>query len=83
MVKQKAAQGGDWSERGHRGGGNLSLISGIFRERDVVCWAQTGDNRGVALAVAREVGIHAQDVHADLLPADKAAAIRGWQVYNF
>ncbi|KAJ1474660.1 hypothetical protein T484DRAFT_1831516, partial [Baffinella frigidus] len=40
----------------------------------------TGDNRAVALAVAREVGIHEQDVHSELLPADKAAAIRGWQV---
>ncbi len=33
----------------------------------------TGDNRGAAQAVARELGI--DEVHAEVLPADKAAAI--------
>ena len=35
----------------------------------------TGDNRAAALAVAAEVGIDETDVIADVLPADKVAAV--------
>ncbi|MFG2717031.1 heavy metal translocating P-type ATPase [Streptomyces sp. NPDC048416] len=35
----------------------------------------TGDNRAVAAAVAAEVGIPGDDVHAEVLPEDKAAVI--------
>ncbi|MFJ4475413.1 heavy metal translocating P-type ATPase [Streptomyces xanthochromogenes] len=39
----------------------------------------TGDHRAVALAVAAEVGIAADDVHAEVLPEDKAAVIERLQ----
>ena len=39
----------------------------------------TGDNAGVAASVAREVGIDPADVFAEVLPADKAAAVRRLQ----
>lgn len=35
----------------------------------------TGDSKTVALAVARQLGIKDEDVHAELLPADKVAIV--------
>ncbi|SDT80987.1 Cu+-exporting ATPase [Streptomyces sp. TLI_053] len=39
----------------------------------------TGDNRAVARAVAAEVGIPAEDVHAEVLPEDKVAVVERLQ----
>ena len=39
----------------------------------------TGDNTAVAIAVANEVGIAAENVVAEVLPADKVAVVRGLQ----
>jgi Cu+-exporting ATPase len=39
----------------------------------------TGDNAAVAAAVAAEVGIAEEDVHAEVLPEDKVAVVRGLQ----
>lgn len=39
----------------------------------------TGDNAAVAAAVAAEVGIAAEDVHAEVLPEDKVAVVRRLQ----
>ncbi len=39
----------------------------------------TGDNATVARAVAAEVGIAAEDVHAEVLPADKVAVVAALQ----
>ncbi|CAG6399267.1 heavy metal translocating P-type ATPase [Streptomyces cocklensis] len=39
----------------------------------------TGDNAAVAAAVAAEVGIAADDVHAEVLPEDKVAVVRRLQ----
>lgn len=36
----------------------------------------TGDNRATAEAIARQLGIPADDVHAGVLPADKAGIVR-------
>jgi P-type Cu+ transporter len=42
-------------------------------------WILTGDRRSVALAVAREVGIAADHVLAEVSPASKAEAVAGLQ----
>ncbi|MFI0718844.1 heavy metal translocating P-type ATPase [Streptomyces sp. NPDC021224] len=39
----------------------------------------TGDNAAVAAAVAAQVGIAAEDVHAEVLPEDKVAVVRALQ----
>ncbi|MYS21364.1 Cu+-exporting ATPase [Streptomyces sp. DvalAA-14] len=39
----------------------------------------TGDNAAVAAAVAAEIGIGPADVHAEVLPEDKVAVVRGLQ----
>ena len=39
----------------------------------------TGDNHAVALAVAREVGIAAEDVISEVMPQDKAEVVRRLQ----
>eukprot|EP01064_Diplonema_japonicum_P016627 TRINITY_DN24628_c0_g1_i1.p1 TRINITY_DN24628_c0_g1~~TRINITY_DN24628_c0_g1_i1.p1 ORF type:complete len:1187 (+),score=304.49 TRINITY_DN24628_c0_g1_i1:53-3562(+) len=35
----------------------------------------TGDNRSAALAVAKKVGVNEEDLYAEVLPGDKAAAV--------
>ena len=47
-----------------------------FRELGLTPMLLTGDHAVVAQAVAREVGIAADDVRAEVLPADKVEAIR-------
>ncbi|KQU71174.1 MULTISPECIES: cation-translocating P-type ATPase [unclassified Rhizobacter] len=42
---------------------------------DVRCLLLTGDSAGAAAKLARELGIDAADVHAALLPQDKAALV--------
>ncbi|MDF5985006.1 copper-translocating P-type ATPase [Pseudomonas aeruginosa] len=44
-----------------------------LRERDIHSHLITGDNRGSAAVVAKALGI--DDVHAEVLPADKAATV--------
>jgi len=55
------------------------LVGALRRRWGVRVVMLSGDNRAAALAVARAVGIDAGDVAAELLPEDKAAAIRAWQ----
>ncbi len=50
-----------------------------FRELGLTPMLLTGDHTVVARAVARQVGIAADDVRAEMLPADKVAAIRTLQ----
>ena len=50
-----------------------------FRELGLTPMLLTGDHTVVARAVAREVGIAAEDVRAEVLPADKVEAIRALQ----
>ena len=50
-----------------------------FRELGLTPMLLTGDHAVVAQAVAREVGIAAEDVRAEVLPADKVEAIRALQ----
>ena len=42
-------------------------------------WMLTGDSRTTAQAVARQVGIAVERVHAEVLPADKAAVVSALQ----
>ena len=44
-----------------------------LKDRGIACSLLTGDNQGSAWAVARELGI--DEVEAEVLPADKAAAV--------
>lgn len=46
-----------------------------LQDSGIACSLLTGDNQGSAAAVARELGI--EDVHAEVLPADKAATVAG------
>ena len=55
------------------------LVGALRRRWGVRVVMLSGDSRAAALAVARAVGIDAGDVAAELLPEDKAAAIRAWQ----
>jgi Cu+-exporting ATPase len=41
----------------------------------------SGDNAGAAQAMAARLGLHADEVHADVLPGDKAALVKSLQ-YN-
>ncbi len=50
-----------------------------FRELGLRPVLLTGDNKTVALAVAREVGIAGDDVIAEVLPADKVAVVQRLQ----
>ncbi|HEY5978465.1 MAG TPA: heavy metal translocating P-type ATPase [Microlunatus sp.] len=50
-----------------------------FRDLGLTPLLLTGDHTAVARAVAREVGIAAEDVRAEVLPADKVAVIRALQ----
>ena len=50
-----------------------------FRELGLRPVLLTGDHTVVAAAVAREVGIAADDVRAEVLPADKVEAVRALQ----
>jgi len=46
-----------------------------LRDRGLDVWMITGDNERTARAVAEEVGIDPENVHAEVLPEDKAAVI--------
>jgi len=46
-----------------------------LRDRGLDVWMITGDNERTARAVAEEVGIDPENVHAEVLPEDKAEAI--------
>jgi Cu+-exporting ATPase len=50
-----------------------------LRRRGIRVVMLTGDQRRTALAVARELGLAPDDVVAEVLPADKAAAVRQLQ----
>ena len=50
-----------------------------FRELGLTPLLLTGDHTVVARAVAAEVGIAAEDVRAEVLPADKVAVVRALQ----
>ncbi|MFW5472968.1 heavy metal translocating P-type ATPase [Knoellia sp. CPCC 206450] len=50
-----------------------------LRELGLTPWLLTGDNAEAAKAVAAEVGIDADHVVADVLPADKVDVVRGLQ----
>ena len=47
-----------------------------LRARDIEAWLLTGDNRLVAESVAAAVGIPADHVIADVLPAEKQQRIK-------
>ncbi|MDS0258399.1 heavy metal translocating P-type ATPase [Haloarcula sp. S1CR25-12] len=48
---------------------------GDLRERGLDVWMITGDNERTARAVAEQVGIDPDDVRAEVLPEEKAAAV--------
>ena len=55
------------------------MQSSALRARQVEAWLLTGDQRLVAESVAAAVGIPAENVMAEVLPADKAAKVRALQ----
>ncbi|WP_277540990.1 heavy metal translocating P-type ATPase [Haloarcula laminariae] len=52
---------------------------GDLRERGLDVWMITGDNGRTARAVAEQVGIDPDNVRAEVLPEEKAAAVEGIQ----
>ncbi|WP_262176818.1 heavy metal translocating P-type ATPase [Haloarcula laminariae] len=52
---------------------------GDLRERGLDVWMITGDNGRTARAVAEQVGIDPDNVQAEVLPEEKAAAVEGIQ----
>jgi Cu2+-exporting ATPase len=54
------------------------LIAGL-KARGITPVMLTGDNQKVALAVAKQLGITAQDVHAELKPDAKERLVRDYQ----
>lgn len=58
--------------------GAQALITGL-KQRRIKPVMVTGDNRQVALSVAKQLGIDEASVHAELKPADKAALVRQFQ----
>ncbi|RYF35212.1 MAG: copper-translocating P-type ATPase [Comamonadaceae bacterium] len=54
---------------------NAAAAIAALRARGLRIVMISGDNRPAALALAARVGIEADDVHAEVLPADKAAEV--------
>jgi Cu+-exporting ATPase len=52
-----------------------------LRARGLRLFMISGDNAGAAQAMAARLGLHADEVHADVLPGDKAALVKSLQ-YN-
>ena len=50
-----------------------------LRERGLRLVMISGDNRGAAQAMALRLGLHADEVHAEVLPGDKAALVKSLQ----
>ena len=52
-----------------------------LRARGLRLFMISGDNAGAAQAMAARLGLHADEVHADAIPGDKAALVKSFQ-YN-
>ena len=62
-----------------RSGVEAATAIATLRQRGIAAWLLTGDNALVAASVAAAVGIDADHVIADVLPADKQAHISALQ----
>ena len=69
------ARGRGDRDRATRSSPRPPLPSATLRGEGIEAWLLTGDARATAEAVARQVGIPAERVIAEVLPEDKAAAI--------
>ncbi len=56
-----------------------AVIAHMQTQMGLACWMVTGDNRRAAMSVAREVGIPATRVVAEVLPAGKHELVRRFQ----
>ena len=95
QAQQLQAQGATVSVLAQRRGDTVSLCAllafadepkpgvqaalNALRARGLRLVMISGDNRGAALAMASRLGLLPQEVHAEVLPADKAAHIRALQ----
>ena len=95
QAQQLQAQGATVSVLAQRWGDTVSLCAllafadepkpgvqaalNALRARGLRLVMISGDNRGAALAMASRLGLLPQEVHAEVLPADKAAHIRALQ----
>jgi len=62
--------------------GNSHRVVERLKQEGITVWMVTGDNKRTALRIASSIGIDADHVRAEVLPANKAQIVKGLQDVN-